>query len=230
MPAELRSVTVHIDTGRWSETVLTEVSLEVPAGCITALLGGPGAGKTMITYALTDRLPVTSQITGEVLIEGTVGYIPQEGIDAFVPDRTVGEQLRELEQPQGKRTVARACEAVYYPVDALASLPKHHSAGQIQRAALAAALLVAPDILIADGPTASLDRGTAFGVWTSLRECADSGTALLVVTDNVPMLTATGYADLIAIVEEGRLLAMGTMEELADSASPRVQSYFRPGL
>lgn len=50
------------------------------------------------------------------------------------------------------------------------------------------------------------------------------------VTGDVPMLTATGYADLIAIVEEGRLLAMGTMEELADSASPRVQSYFRPGL
>ncbi|MGU3584017.1 ATP-binding cassette domain-containing protein [Rhodococcus sp. C26F] len=96
MPAELRSLTVHIDTGRWSETVLTEVSLEVPAGCITALLGGPGAGKTMITYALTDRLPVTAQITGEVLIEGTVGYIPQDGIGAFVPDRTVGEQLRAL--------------------------------------------------------------------------------------------------------------------------------------
>ncbi|MCR8695467.1 ATP-binding cassette domain-containing protein [Rhodococcus pyridinivorans] len=209
MPAELRSVTVHIDTGRWSETVLTEVSFEVPAGCITDLLGGPGAGKTMITYVLTDRLPVTAQITGEVLIEGTVGYIPQDGIDAFVPDRTVGEQLRELEQPQGKRTGARACEAVYYPVDALASLPKHHSAGQIQCATLAAALLVAPDVLIADGPTASLDRGTAFGVWTSLRECADSGTALLAVTGDVPMLTATGYADLIAIVEAGRLLATG---------------------
>lgn len=184
----------------------------------------------MITYALADRLPATAQITGEVLIEGTVGYIPQDGIDAFVPDRTVGEQLRTLEQQQGKRTVARACEAAYYPVDALESLPKHNSAGQIQRAAIAAALLVAPDILIADSPTASLDRGTAFGVWKSLRECTDSGTALLVVTGDVPMLTATGYADLIAIVEEGRLLATGTTEELADSANPRVQTYFRPGL
>ncbi|WP_280425895.1 ATP-binding cassette domain-containing protein [Nocardia carnea] len=230
MTAELRALTVHIDTGRWSDTVLTEVSLRVPAGCITALLGGPGAGKTMITWALTDRLPATARTTGEVLIEGTVGYIPQDGIDAFVPDRTVGEQLRTLEQRHGEWTVARACAAAYYPVDALESLPKHNSAGQIQRAAVAAALLVAPDVLIADGPTASLDRGTAFGVWKSLRECADNGMALLVVTGDVPMLTATGYADLIAIVEEGRLLAAGTIEELADSADPRVQSYFRPAL
>ena len=226
MTAELRSVTVHIDTGRWSATVLTEVSLRVPAGCITALLGGPGAGKTMITYALTDRLPATAQTTGEVLIEGTVGYIPQDGIDAFAPDRTVGEQLRTLEQQHGRWTVARACEAAYYPVDALDSLPKHNSAGQIQRAAVAAALLVAPDVLVADNPSASLDRGTALGVWKSLRELADGGAALLVVTGDIPMLTATGFADRLAIVEKGRLLATGSMEELAESTDPRVQMYF----
>lgn len=230
MTAELRSLTVHIDTGRWSETVLTQVSLRVPAGCITALLGGPGAGKTMITYAFTDRLPAVAQTTGEILIEGTVGYIPQDGIDAFAPDRPVGEQLRTLEQQHGKWSVTRACDAAFYPAAALELLPRHNSAGQIQRAAVAAALLVAPDVLIADGPTASLDRGTAFGVWKSLREYADSGAALLVVTGDVPLLTATGYADLVAIVEEGRMLATGTMAELAESADPRVRAYFRPGL
>ncbi|MEU7141533.1 hypothetical protein ABZ942_18905 [Nocardia sp. NPDC046473] len=44
MTAELRGLTVHIDTGRWAETVLEAVDLTVPAGKITALLGAPGAG------------------------------------------------------------------------------------------------------------------------------------------------------------------------------------------
>lgn len=229
MTAELRSLTVHIDTGRWSETVLTDVDLSVPAGQITALLGGPGDGKTMIAYALTGRLPDTAKSTGEVLTDGTFGYVPQDGIDAFTPDRTVGAQLRTLEQRHGAWTVAEACAAAYYPTDALETLPGHNSAGMIQRAAVAAALIAAPDVLIADGATASLDRGTAYAVWKSLREYADDGAALLVVTGDVPLLTATGYADQLVVVEQGRVLAAGTMMELPGSTNPRVQMYFQPG-
>lgn len=229
MAAELRSLTVHIDTGRWSETVLTDVDLSVPAGQITVLLGGPGAGKTMIAYALTGRLPETAQPTGEVLTNGTVGYIPQDGIAAFSPDRSVGAQLRTLEQRHGALTVDQACAAAYYPTDALETLPRHNSAGMIQRAAVAAALIAAPDVLIADGATAFLDQGTAYAVWKSLREYADNGAALLVVTGDVPLLTATGYADRLVVVEEGRVLAAGTMMELSGSADPRVQMYFQPG-
>lgn len=229
MTAELRSLTVHVDTGRWSATTLTDVSLHVPAAQITALLGGPGAGKTMIAYALTGRPPVTAQTTGEILIEGTVGYIPQDGIDAFAPDRTVGEQVRALEQP-GAWTVTRACAAACYPTATLELLPRHHSAGQIQRAAIAAALLTTPTVLIADNPTASLDRGTASYVWKSLREYADSGAALLVITNDIPMLTTTGYVDQLAILDEGRILATGTPNELSTSPDPRVSTYFRPAL
>ncbi|MDJ0363296.1 ATP-binding cassette domain-containing protein [Rhodococcus sp. H29-C3] len=227
MAAELRSLTVRVETSRWSETVLTDVDLSVPARQITALLGGPGAGKTMIAYALTGRLPNTAQSTGDVLIDGTVGYIPQDGIDAFLPDRTVGDQLRTLEQRHGAWTVARACAAAYYPADALKLLPRHNSAGQIQRAAVAAALLATPDVLIADGPTASLDQGTAYGVWKSLREYADNGGALLVVTGDVELLAATGHADRLVVIGEGKVLAAGTAVELSKSTDQRVQIYFR---
>src|SRR5690606_659416 len=109
-------------------------------------------------------------------------------------------------------------------------LPRHNSAGQIQRAALAAALLSAPDVLVADGPTASLDQGTAYAVWKTLRECADSGTACLVITHDVPLLAATGFADRLAVVSKGRILAVGTTAELSASADPLVRMYFRPGL
>jgi len=230
MTAALRSLTVDIDTGRWRGTVLTEVDLSVPAGQITALLGGPGDGKTMIACALTGRLPESARTTGDVLIDGTVGYVPQDGIDAFTPDRTVGAQLRELEHRHGTYTVEQACATAYYPAEAMNLLPQQNSAGQIQRAALAAALLTAPDILVADGPTASLDQGTAYAVWKSLREYADSGAACLVITHDVALLAATGFADQLVIMGRGHVLAAGTMSELSASEDPRVQMYFRSGL
>lgn len=225
--AELRSFTVDIDTGRWRDTVLTKVDLRVDAGQLTALLGGPGDGKTMIAYALTGRLPESARTTGEVLVDGSVGYIPQDGIDAFTPDRTVGVQLRDLEMRHGSWTVEQACAAAYYPPDALELYPQHNSAGQIQRAAFAAVLLTAPDVLVADGPTASLDQGTAYGVWKSLRGYADGGAAVLVITHDIPLLTATGYADRLVIIGKGQVLAAGTMTELSASDAPLVQMYFR---
>ncbi|WP_024804450.1 ATP-binding cassette domain-containing protein [Nocardia sp. BMG51109] len=227
MTAELRSLTVDIDTGRWRDTVLTKVDLSVPAGQITALLGGPGDGKTMIAYALTGRLPESARTTGEVLTDGSVGYVPQDGIDAFTPDLTVGEQLRNLAQRHRSVTVENACAAAYYPSEAMDLLPQQNSAGQIQRAAVAAALLTAPDVLVADSPTASLDQGTAHGVWKSLREYADTGAAVLVITHDIPLLTATGYADRLVIMGRGQILGTGTVAELAASEDPQVQMYFR---
>lgn len=216
-----------MDTGRWAETVLTDVDLSIAAGRITVLLGGPGAGKTMIAYALTGRLPAAARATGEVLIDGTVGYIPQDGIDAFSPERTVGSQLQALERQHGTTGVLQACTAAHYPLDALDLLPRQHSAGQIQRAAVAAALLTTSETLIADSPTSSLDQDTAYGVWQSLRERADAGTALLVVTGDLSMLTATGYADRLVIIDEGRVIAEGTMTELGETTDPRVRIYFQ---
>ncbi|MFI6218640.1 hypothetical protein ACIBCD_42070 [Nocardia brasiliensis] len=143
MAAELRSLTVDIDTGRWRDTVLTEVDLRVRDGQVTVLLGGPGDGKTMVAYALT------------------------------------------------------------------------------------AALLTDPDVLIADSPTASLDQGTAFGVWKSIREYADAGAAVLVITHDLPLLTATGYADQLVIMSKGQVVTAGTMNDLKASDDSRVRRYFQ---
>ncbi|MFD4458690.1 ATP-binding cassette domain-containing protein [Nocardia sp. NPDC058480] len=238
MTAELCCLTVRIDTGRWSETVLTEVDLVVPVGEITAVLGAPGAGKTMVGSALTGRLPATARSQGRVVINGetvtgerwpalrerVVGYVPQEGVTAFDTDKTVGAQLRILERRHRAWTVERACAAAHYPTDTLDLLPHQHSGGQIQRAALAAALLPAPSILIADGPTNSLDRGTAYGVWRSLRDYADSGAAVLVVSNEVRMLTQGGFADRMVILHAGRVLAAGTTAELTNSTDTFVRA------
>ncbi|WP_410873059.1 ATP-binding cassette domain-containing protein [Nocardia sp. A7] len=244
MTAELSGLTVRINTGRWSETVLTDVDVAVIPGRITAVLGGPGAGKTMVASALTGRLPSTAHQQGLISINGetvdgrhwqslgerVVGYVPQEGVTTFDTDKAVGEQLQTLQMRHRAWSVERACTAAQYPADALDLLPHQHSGGQIQRAALAAALLPAPPILIADGPTNSLDMGTAYAVWKSLRDYADSGAAVLVVSNEVHMLAHSGFADRMVILHEGRVLAAGTVAELTESTDTFVRAILSSGL
>jgi ABC-type transporter Mla maintaining outer membrane lipid asymmetry ATPase subunit MlaF len=64
-------------------------------------------------------------------------------------------------------------------------------------------------------------------VWKSLRGYADTGAAVLVLTHDIPLLTATGYADHLVIMGKGQILAAGSMAELSVSEHPRVQMYFR---
>ncbi|MFF0494524.1 ATP-binding cassette domain-containing protein [Nocardia sp. NPDC004068] len=235
MSAELRSVTVRVENERWRQTVLAAVDLVAEPGRITALLGGPGAGKTMVALALTGQLPAAARVRGQVLINGSVvgagqwprlrgpvvGYVPQDGVRAFDPEQTVGAQLR---RHHDSARVEQACAAAYYPREALDLLPHQHSGGQIQRAALAAALLPEPSVLVADGPANSLDAGTAFGVWMSLRRYADAGATVVAVSNEVSLLTRRGIADRLVILHEGRVVAAGSPDELSRSSDPFVRA------
>ncbi|MBE1531449.1 ATP-binding cassette domain-containing protein [Actinomadura algeriensis] len=241
--AELRDLSVHIDTGRWSETVLDAVDLVVPEGKVTALLGESGCGKSMAAAALTGNLPDVARVSGQVRIDGvavdgprewralrgrTVGLVPQEGVTAFDPSETVGARLRALERRYGRWSIDRACGAARYPAELFDLYPKEHSGGQIQRAALAAALLPAPAVLIADEAAASLDADTAYAVWTTLYEYARGGAAVLLITHDVPMLTATRVADHLVIMRGGTVVDAGAITGLAARPDPYVRGFFHP--
>lgn len=222
----LRELTVLVDTGRWSETVLDSVCLAAPAGRITALLGESGCGKSMVAAALTGSLPPVARSFGEVCVNGTVGLVPQAGVTAFAAERTVGAQLDERQRLCHRRSVEAACKAAVYPMETLDLFPHQHSSGQIQRAALAAALLSEPDLLVVDEPSASLDRGTAYEVWASLRAYADAGAAVLTITHDGALLTETEVADAMVFMREGRTVAAGTPREIRALADPYVQGFF----
>ena len=243
MPAELCELTVHVDTGRWNETVLDAADLVVPDGKITALLGESGCGKSMAAAALTGSLPDSARSTGQVRIDGepvrgrrhwhrlrggTVGLLPQEGVTAFHAEDTVGTQLSALQDRYGRWSIDRACAAARYPTELADLHPHQHSAGQIQRAALAAALLPEPHVLIADEPTASLDAQTAYGVWLTLRRYADAGAAVLVITHDVPTLTAGRIADHAALMRAGKVIARGALTDLAALDDPYARGFFHP--
>ncbi|TDD04210.1 ATP-binding cassette domain-containing protein [Saccharopolyspora terrae] len=113
----------------------------------------------------------------------------------FDAEVAVGAQLRRLHDLRGARSVEQACAAASYPADVQHLLPGQHSSGQVQRAALAAALLSAPRLLVVDEPTASLDTATAHAVWGSLRRYADTGAAVLAITHDVSDLVDLGVVD-----------------------------------
>ena len=241
--AELSDLNVHVATDRWSETVLDSVHLVVPAGRITALLGESGCGKSMVAAALTGLLPSTARSTGEVRINGTavreqrqwqqlrvgtVGLVPQFGATAFAAERTVGAQLYERQRLPNCRTVEDACAAALYPAEMLDLHPHQHSSGQIQRAALAAAWLPGPDLLVVDEPSASLDMGTAHEVWAHLRAYADTGAAVLTITHDVTLLIETGAADRVVFLRDGRTTATGSPTEVRALEDPYVQGFFHP--
>lgn len=224
--AEVRELTVVVDTGRWRETVLDSVSFAVPAGRITALLGESGCGKSMAAAALTGSLPSVARSSGDVRINGTVGLVPQSGVTAFAAERTVGAQLAERQQLCRGRSVEDACKAAVCPMETLELFPHQLSSGQVQRAALAAALLSEPDLLVVDEPSASLDRGTAYEVWASLRAYADAGAAVLTITHDGPLLLETGVADAMVFLHDGRTVAAGSPAEIRSLADPYVQGFF----
>jgi peptide/nickel transport system ATP-binding protein len=241
--AELSNLTVHVDTGRWSETILDSVHLVVPAGRITALLGESGCGKSMVAAALTGQLPSVARSSGDVRINGTavrdqqqwrqlrvgtVGLVPQFGVTAFAAEQTVGAQLSERQRLHLGRSVEDACAAALYPTEALDLYPHQHSSGQIQRAALAAAFLPGPDLLVVDEPSASLDMGTAYEVWANLRAYADTGAAVLTITHDATLLTETRVADQMVFMREGRTIATGPPTEMCALADPYVQGFFHP--
>lgn len=241
--AELSDLTVHVDTDRWSETVLDSVHLVVPAGRITALLGESGCGKSMVAAALAGLLPPTARSTGEVRIDGavvrdqrrwrqlrtgTVGLVPQFGVAAFAGERSVGAQLQERRQPHRGRSIEDACAAALYPAEMLDLHPHQHSSGQIQRAALAAAWLPGPDLLVVDEPSASLDVGLAHEVWANLRAYADTGAAVLTITHDIVLLTETGVADQMVLMRDGRTVATGSPTEMRALEDPYVRGFFHP--
>ncbi|MEU6040329.1 ATP-binding cassette domain-containing protein [Actinomadura sp. NPDC047616] len=153
---------------------------------------------------------------------------PDKGTHAGARPPAPGARGPALEDRYRRWSFERACTSARYPTELADLYPHQHSGGQIQRAALAAALLPEPRVLIADEPTASLDTETAYGVWATLRRYADAGAAVLVITHDVPMLTAAKIADHVALMHGGKVVATGGLTDLAALADPYVRGFFQP--
>jgi phospholipid/cholesterol/gamma-HCH transport system ATP-binding protein len=224
-----------------SRAVLKDVSFSVAEGTTYVLLGRSGAGKS-VTLKLIDGLlkadsgGVTvngeniASLEHEALAESRrrIGYLFQSA--ALFDSISVGENVAF---PLRRRTKKPNAEIRRQAQDLLEqvglgkeydSMPADLSGGMRKRAGLARALAVEPSLLLVDEPSAGLDPITSTEIDNLLIDIKTKRHAtLVVVTHNIQ--SARRIADRMAFIDEGRLLAEGTVKELEHSKHELVQAF-----
>lgn len=234
----LAGVTVDINLRRGRDStvvrVLDDVSLVVPAGRVTALIGESGCGKSLVAAVLSGLVPPGSHVRGQVFIGDTevrsdderawralrgrhIGVVPQSAATSFTPVRTIGSQLAEVcDRLAADRAPKQLLTAVALPAEVTRRYPHELSGGMAQRLAIAAALAGRPGLLIADEPTSALDPDNAALIWRLLGDAAADGAAVLVITHDMPSLRRAGVCDDVAVMARG---SVTTQVPLAEAMS-----------
>jgi iron complex transport system ATP-binding protein len=208
--------------------VLNDVTLSLSRGHLVALVGPNGAGKTTLLRALAGLLPSQGKIHvgGDALMslplrerarrfaylpQGHVVHWPLPARDIVALGRTPhGATDPARLAPKDAEAVLRAMQATDV-VEFSERRVTELSGGERSRVALARVLAVEAPVILADEPTASLDPRYQIDVMTNLRNAADGGVLVIVVTHDLGL--AARFADTVLVLSEGRLVAQGAPAE-----------------
>jgi len=231
---DARDLVVGYGTAR--PPALTGVSICVPAGSLYAVLGPNGSGKSTLIRALLGSLPLT---TGLVSVDGipvgswsrralarSVGVVTQAESLTFpisVRDLVAMGRYPHLGPFEAERAVDREaiqqaltlCDALHLTDRDASSL----SGGEIQRVRIARALAQQPRALVLDEPTASLDIRHEMGILGLLRDSADAGLAIILVTHQLEL--ASQFADRLLLLNEGSVAAEGSATDVLNESTLR---------
>jgi ATP-binding cassette subfamily B protein len=228
--AEFRKVTFGYPGGE--APVLHELSFELRPGETTAIIGGTGSGKTTLVNLIPRFFDVTA---GAVLVndvdvrqqalEGlwsAIGLVPQQAylfrgtiadnLRFGNEDATEAELWRALEVAQARDFVAALPQQLEAPVDQGGT---NLSGGQRQRLAIARAVVKRPQLYLLDDCFSALDAGTDARLRAALKREASDATVVIVAQRVSTIL----HADRIIVLDEGRIVGMGTHRELLSSTN-----------
>ena len=219
------------------EAVLRGIDFEVQPGEVFVIMGPSGSGKSVL---LKHLIGLESPDEGEILINGESIQTPEIAAKyrmalvfqsgALFNSLTVGENVglylseHRLKSPEEiTRIVAEKLEDVGLK-DVADKMPSELSGGMIKRVAIARALVIEPQLILYDEPTSELDPLSAIVIGEEIlrlkeRICVTS----LVVSHDRDL--AFGVADRIAVINEGRILTIGTPEEVKRFKDPLVQNF-----
>jgi ABC-2 type transport system ATP-binding protein len=204
--------------------VVRGVSLEIPVGEIFGLLGPNGAGKTTLLSMISTRLRPTSgdawvlgkHVTQDVdAVRRLLNVAPQE--EALYPGLTAAENLSFFADLYGvphaerDRRVAEALEVVEL-TGRKDDRVSTYSGGMRRRLNLGCALVSAPRLVLLDEPTVAVDPQSRAHIFDAVRKLRTRGTTIVYTTHYLE--EAEGLCDRIAIMDEGQVVACGSLAEL----------------
>jgi ABC-2 type transport system ATP-binding protein len=206
------------------KVVLDGIDLRIPAGSVFALLGPNGAGKTTAVKILSTLISADggqAQVAGHDLAtspDGVRAAIGVTGQFSAVDGLITGEEnmllmadLHHLPKSEGRRITAELLQR--FDLAEAASKPAStYSGGMRRRLDIAMTLVGTPRIIFLDEPTTGLDPRSRYNMWQIIRELVTGGTTVLLTTQYLD--EADELADRIAVLNDGKIAAEGTAEEL----------------
>ncbi len=226
-----------------SHVVHNGIDLAVRKAEVFAVIGGSGSGKSTL---LREMILLQKPSEGSVRVLGTdlagigddkalalrqrFGVLFQQGglFGSLNVLENIGLPLREHRQLADAEVdkIARAkLEAVGLDAAVGSQLPSELSGGMLKRAALARALVLDPELLFLDEPTAGLDPQSAAGIDTLVRTLRDTlDLTVVMITHDLDLLWQV--TDRVAVLADGKAQEVGTMAELEQSDKPAVRAFF----
>lgn len=219
-------------------SVLQDVSLDFPQGQVTALIGESGSGKTTLTGAVLGLLASNARVRGgqllwkgEDLLQQTserlrqfrwrqASVVFQAAQGAWNPSLTIGAQMLDTCADHGfpahhKRREELLGQVRLTPERVISAYPHQLSGGMRQRALIALALMLEPELLILDEPTTALDLITQSYIFDILAEIHQSGLTMVLVTHDLAAVAR--LADRVAVLYAGTVVETGTAQEIFET-------------
>ncbi|KAB0585511.1 ABC transporter ATP-binding protein [Comamonas kerstersii] len=238
---QVQGLSVRLPAGGDRQLAVSNVSFDLIPGQTVCVVGESGSGKSMIANAVMGLLPrphvepVAGQIQfgGQDLLKLTeeqmrslrgqrIGMIFQEPMTALNPVMRIGDQLAEvfdahlsLSSAEKRKRIIAALTDVGLPEPELIinSYPFRLSGGQRQRVMIACALLLEPQLLIADEPTTALDVTTQAQILQLIRELQQrKGTAVLFITHDFGVVSE--IADHVVVMQMGQCVEEGSANQV----------------
>ncbi|MFC0526890.1 ATP-binding cassette domain-containing protein [Phytohabitans kaempferiae] len=180
-PGRVRLQATKITKRYGRRVILSPTNLTVHAGEVAAIVGANGSGKSTFLRICAGLL---SPDSGEVVIDGRLGYCPQDGgtYDFLLPEEhfvLVGAG-RGIDRAQARRLGRAGAATLQWAPDGTQA--RHLSGGTRQKLNLVMASLGDPDVLLLDEPYQGFDRGTYLDFWQHVWRWRDEGRAVVVVT------------------------------------------------
>lgn len=195
--------------------VISDLAVTVNSGEILAIAGSSGSGKSLLAHGILGLLPSNATVSGRMLYKGQpldaeqqkklrgseIALIPQS-VAYLDPLMQVGNQARGADKSPER---ARRQKSVWRQLDLMPETEKLYpfqlSGGMARRVLFSTAIITDADLVIADEPTPGMHIGQALKALAILRELADAGKGIILITHDIDL--ALGFADKIAVFYAG---------------------------